>query len=202
VDVEELGGAGDAEFVCHDAAEEVVEVVGEEEATGGEVGDGGAGGDGFGELEGGVVEDVGDAGGGVDAFEGGGGAGEAGEGGLGAVVAVGVDGEDEAARVVEERVVNAPCVHADGGEARAAGEGGGGAAEAGLDFMPEGADFPVIVAVEGADGVGEAVDFAEGEAVARPCAEDDTATGGAEVNGGAIGGGLRSGFCGFGGHEK
>jgi hypothetical protein len=70
VDVEELRGAGDRQLVGHAAAEEIVEIIREEEAARGLVLDGGAAGEDFGELEAGVVEDVRDAGGGVDAFEG------------------------------------------------------------------------------------------------------------------------------------
>ena len=164
VDVEELGGAGDGQLVGHLARQEEIEVVGEEEAAGGEVGDRGVSCDGFFELEGGVVEDVGDAGGGVDAFEGGAGVGEALESGLGAVVAVCMNRIHEAAGVVDEGVVNAPGVHADGGEFGAFGEGGDGGAESGEDLGPEAGDVPIVVVAEGLEGVGKAVDFAKGEA--------------------------------------
>src|SRR5690606_38009506 len=154
-----------------------------------QIGDGGAGGDGFLELERGGVEDVGDAGGGVDAVERGAGVGEALEAGLGAGVSGGVGWIHEAAGVVDERMIDAPSVHADGGEGGAAGQGGDGGGESGADLAPEAGDVPVVVAVEGLKGVGKAVDLAEGELPVFPGAEDDAAAGGAEIDGGGVEGG-------------
>src|SRR5690606_26096674 len=153
---EELRGAGDREAVGHAAGEEEVEVVGEEEAARGEIVDGGAARDGVGEVERAVVGDGGEAGGGVDAGDGGAGGGEFLETWLRAGVAVGVNWIHETAGVVNERVVDAPGVDADG---RDGFELRGGVAEAGLDFGPERGDVPVIVAGEGVEGVGKAVDL-------------------------------------------
>jgi hypothetical protein len=76
-----------------------------------------------------------------------------------------VDGEDEAAGVVDEGVVDAPGVDADGGERRAAREKGDGFAESGLDLVPETADIPVVVRAEGAERIRKAVRFGEREFV-------------------------------------
>ena len=103
MDIEELRRARNRELVFHPTREEKIEIVGQKEAARREVGEGGAGRDGFLELQRGIVEDVGDAGGGVDTIEGRAGVGEALEAGLRAGITVGVDGEDETAGVVDER---------------------------------------------------------------------------------------------------
>ena len=105
---------------------------------------------------------------------------------MGAGVAVGVHGKHQAAGVVDKRVIDTPRVHAHGGERRAARQGGDGLGEAGLDLRPEAGDVPVVVAAERDKGVGEAVHFVEREAAARPAAEDDATTGGAEIDGGGV----------------
>ena len=91
-------------------------------------------------------------------------------------------------RSVEQHVVDAPAVDADRGDGGAARQGLGGEAEAGERLVPEGADLPVVVPVEGAEGVGEAVDLAEREPVPGPRAEDHAAAGGAEVEGDGVDG--------------
>ena len=106
-----------------------------------------------------------------------------------------MDREHEAAGVIDERVVDSPGVDADGGEFRALRERGDGGAEAGLHLVPERADLPVVVAAEGAEGVGEAVHFLERELVLGPRAEDDAAAGGAEVDGGGENGRGHDGDC-------
>lgn len=121
VDIEELARAGDGEFVLHAAGEKEIKIVGQKEAARREVGDGRAAGDGFFEVERGVVENVGDAGGGVDAGKSGAGVGEAFEAGLRAGVTVRVDGEDQTTGVIDESEIDAPHIDADRGEFRAAG---------------------------------------------------------------------------------
>ena len=61
-----------------------------------------------------------------------------------------------------------------------------GEAEAGERLVPEGADLPIVMAVEGAEGVGKAVHLAEREAVAGPRSKDDAAAGGAKIEGGGV----------------
>jgi hypothetical protein len=184
VHVDELRGAGDGELVLHLPAQEIIEVVREKEAARGEIGDSRATGDGLGELEAGVVKDVGDARGGVDAV----GAlnGEFLQARLRAVVAVGVRWENETAGIVEQHMIAAPGIHADGGELRALGQERGGLPQAGGHFMPEGAELPIGVGAEFPVGVGETVGLGEGELVLGPGAEDDAAAGGAEIDGSGV----------------
>ena len=165
MDVQQLRGAGDGQFVLHAAGQEIVEIVGQQQAARCEIGHRRTGGDGFGQLEGRVVKDIGDAGGGVDAREGGARLGQVLQARLGARIAVGVERKHEAPGVIEEHVVDPPGVDADRGEARAAGQGGGGEAQAGLHLMPQGADVPVVMRAERAEGVGKAVDLAQSETV-------------------------------------
>lgn len=105
-------------------------------------------GDDFGELEVGVVEDVGDVGGGVDVFEGGVGVVEFFEIGLGVGVVIGVDWENEMVGVVDECVVNVLCIYIDGCEFCIVWEEGDCFMEIGLDFVLEIVDVLVIVCVE------------------------------------------------------
>jgi hypothetical protein len=59
--------------------------------------------------------------------------------------------------------------------------------------MPEAADVPVVVPVEGVERIRKAVNLAQREFVFEPGAENDAAAGGAEVDGGDVerGGGHR-----------
>ena len=101
---------------------------------------------------------------------------------LGARIAIGVERKHEAPGVIEEHVVDPPGVDADRGEARAAGQGGGGEAQAGLHLMPQGADVPVVMRAERAEGVGKAVDLFQTNGLAVPDTGDDAAAFRAEID--------------------
>jgi len=182
--IEELRGARDSKLIGHLAAQQIIEVVGEKEAVGREVGDRGAICDGLAELEARVVKYIRDTRGGVDraraAIL------ERLDASLSAVVAISVGRENEAALIVEQHVIATPGVDANGGKLGAAWEQLHGLLQAGLHFGPEGADFPVGVVAEFTIVIGEAMRFGEREFIFRPCAQNDAATGGAEIDGGGV----------------
>ena len=100
---------------------------------------------------------------------------------VGAGVAVGVRLAQHLVAPVEQHVVHAPGVRADGDDGLAVFLGG--ESEAVLDFGPEPHDVPAerVAQVHGA--VGEAVDFFEADGLAVPEAGHDAAAFSAEVNG-------------------
>lgn len=103
------------------------------------------------------------------------------EAAVSAGVAVGDGGAEQLAVAVEQAEVDAPGVDADARHFIA--ELAGGESQAGEDVVPQFERPPVEAAVDVNRAVGKAVDFCQFERLAVEEAGEDTAAGGAEVDG-------------------
>ncbi len=100
---------------------------------------------------------------------------------VGAGIAVGERLAQHLAPLVQQHVIHAPRVRADGDDAFA--ELLASEREAGLDFVPEAQHVPAQAVGEEHRAVGEAMDFFELEGLAVPEAGDDAAAFSSEING-------------------